>query len=368
MTEKFDYHKFLSILNSSSVLSGEADFCHQLISLLADMFHAESGGISIFLNKPSTSTSKKSLLPEWRNMGDYFFNVDNYNVFYYNEVFLAIDPYSPKKYELANLKAQLTIRSTYQLEQMMQMGKTSITGDFIEFLKKNGCYYTLFLFLKYTPRVLAVLSLNRSNKNKSFTQNEFHQLYDIALPIANILNLNAYSNHLIVKMSMLTSALEEEGLIFVNEYFQILSYNLQAQVICRKTGLYGTIKDMIRNLSKDLLLVDGNRKYIFSPDREKYLVRVIANRQCVEPFYLLAVSQETPAVLLPDMYLKLLSRQEIRIVNLIRKGFTNKRIAGDLFISENTVKTHLKNIYAKLGVDNRTSLALKSTARDDSEL
>ena len=49
-----------------------------------------------------------------------------------------------------------------------------------------------------------------------------------------------------------------------------------------------------------------------------------------------------------------LSPREIEILRLLATGATNRRLAQALFISEATVKTHLVNIYAKLGVDNRT--------------
>ena len=38
----------------------------------------------------------------------------------------------------------------------------------------------------------------------------------------------------------------------------------------------------------------------------------------------------------------------------LSKGKTNKEIATTLFVSVNTVKTHLKSIYRKLNVKNRT--------------
>jgi DNA-binding NarL/FixJ family response regulator len=48
-----------------------------------------------------------------------------------------------------------------------------------------------------------------------------------------------------------------------------------------------------------------------------------------------------------------LTREEIRILSLIKKGFSNKRISSEMGRSVNTVKYHLKNIYKKLQVNNR---------------
>ncbi|OPY62210.1 MAG: Transcriptional regulatory protein DegU [Pelotomaculum sp. PtaU1.Bin065] len=48
------------------------------------------------------------------------------------------------------------------------------------------------------------------------------------------------------------------------------------------------------------------------------------------------------------------SRRELDVLNLLRQGLSNKGISDKLFISENTVKNHLQNIYEKLGVSNRT--------------
>lgn len=49
-----------------------------------------------------------------------------------------------------------------------------------------------------------------------------------------------------------------------------------------------------------------------------------------------------------------LSPREVSILSLIAAGNANKRVAWKLDISEDTVKTHLKHIYAKLGVTDRT--------------
>jgi DNA-binding NarL/FixJ family response regulator len=50
-----------------------------------------------------------------------------------------------------------------------------------------------------------------------------------------------------------------------------------------------------------------------------------------------------------------LSGREIELLQALASGASNRELAGQLFISEATVKTHLIHIYQKLGVDNRTA-------------
>jgi two-component system nitrate/nitrite response regulator NarL len=54
----------------------------------------------------------------------------------------------------------------------------------------------------------------------------------------------------------------------------------------------------------------------------------------------------------------LLSAREKEIVQLVAQGFRNREIGEKLFISEQTVKNHLHNIFDKLGVSDRLELAL----------
>lgn len=49
----------------------------------------------------------------------------------------------------------------------------------------------------------------------------------------------------------------------------------------------------------------------------------------------------------------LLSSREKETLNLLFKGISNREMAELLFVSPNTVKYHLKNIYGKFGVNNR---------------
>ena len=49
-----------------------------------------------------------------------------------------------------------------------------------------------------------------------------------------------------------------------------------------------------------------------------------------------------------------LTKREIQLLRWMAEGYSNKAIAEQLFISENTVKYHIRNIFQKLEVQNRT--------------
>jgi len=55
-----------------------------------------------------------------------------------------------------------------------------------------------------------------------------------------------------------------------------------------------------------------------------------------------------------------LSDRELEVLRLLCAGLSNKQITDELFISANTVKTHLKNIYGKLSVHSRAEAILKA--------
>jgi DNA-binding NarL/FixJ family response regulator len=63
-----------------------------------------------------------------------------------------------------------------------------------------------------------------------------------------------------------------------------------------------------------------------------------------------------------EMVSRQLSFRERQIVDLVREAKANKEIAAELCLTEGTIKEYLHNIFRKLGVKNRTELALRRDA------
>ncbi|MFJ5552050.1 MULTISPECIES: response regulator transcription factor [unclassified Streptomyces] len=58
-----------------------------------------------------------------------------------------------------------------------------------------------------------------------------------------------------------------------------------------------------------------------------------------------------------------LTKRELEVLQLVADGLSNQQISKQLFLSQATVKSHLVHIYAKLGVDSRTSAVALARSR-----
>jgi two-component system, NarL family, response regulator LiaR len=67
-------------------------------------------------------------------------------------------------------------------------------------------------------------------------------------------------------------------------------------------------------------------------------------------------AQIDPALRWPGREIGLTER-ESEILSLLPEGLTNRELGSQLFVSENTIKTHLRSLYTKLGVRNRAQAA-----------
>jgi two-component system nitrate/nitrite response regulator NarP len=83
-----------------------------------------------------------------------------------------------------------------------------------------------------------------------------------------------------------------------------------------------------------------------NPDLLLDTVEAVAEGRMVFPFLDVRKVNQTP--------LSRLTRRELEVLSALAAGRTNKEIAADLTLSANTIKFHVKNLFQKLDVHNRS--------------
>jgi two-component system, NarL family, response regulator len=98
------------------------------------------------------------------------------------------------------------------------------------------------------------------------------------------------------------------------------------------------------------LLKDTVRKDLLYTIRE-----VLAGRRCVSPRMAARMAEHTPHIAI--------STRELEVLKLLAEGLRNKEIGSRLNIAEDTVKIHIKNIFTKLNVIDRTQAVVLALQR-----
>jgi DNA-binding NarL/FixJ family response regulator len=103
----------------------------------------------------------------------------------------------------------------------------------------------------------------------------------------------------------------------------------------------------------------GAEGYLLKSSVRKELVQtireVLAGHRHVSPIVAARLAQYTPRIALTD--------RELQVLNHIAKGLRNKEIGAALDIAEDTVKIHIKNIFGKLHVIDRTAAVVSASQR-----
>jgi DNA-binding NarL/FixJ family response regulator len=110
------------------------------------------------------------------------------------------------------------------------------------------------------------------------------------------------------------------------------------------------IAGAIKAGAKGYLLKDAPREALFDCIR-----KVHAGETCIPA--------ELVSKLASGMSSEALTSRELEVLILLARGQSNKEIGGSLYISETTVKSHLRSVFMKLNVVSRTEAIAVATRR-----
>ncbi|NLI13828.1 helix-turn-helix domain-containing protein [Pelotomaculum propionicicum] len=226
-----------------------------------------------------------------------------------------------------------------------------------DFLLPQGIYHIACLQILKEGNLLGEISLHRSTGSSNFSDGEMY--------ILKLLHDHLNNTFLGYNESSATV-----GLCELDSKYNIIEANIPACDILQKqlaTGqsVYSYLKEICRDLVKSRrirpitgayyrksLLCLRNRSYPF----KTILLEGKEEKKDIS-FLIIIETGYTHRDISPKFAVGFeLTRREIEIAALVARGNTNVEIARKLFLSENTVKTHIKKIFIKTGTGSRSEL------------
>jgi DNA-binding NarL/FixJ family response regulator len=118
------------------------------------------------------------------------------------------------------------------------------------------------------------------------------------------------------------------------------------------------VVDAVRAGAKGYVLKTRNAE-----DLARTLRLVAGGNLVIDPDLVVALADELVEAKRSGAPAETLTGREMEILQLLADGLTNKEIGARLFISPDTVKTHLEHIFQKLGTTDRTAAVAEAMRR-----
>jgi DNA-binding CsgD family transcriptional regulator len=367
-----DYRDILDIIETANSLNNVDSFRGELINSLSRMFQAESA-MFILSNPEYTEVDGSDCVS---------INIDK-EIWKEFPLHREIDPF----YQYGGFR-----RSVISINDLMPYKIWEKTSFYNEFCRPLGIYHKLVIHLRRYHEFYGVICICRPKDRPDFSDKQKIACQLLATPLSTAL---AYATT-ISRFSQNQEGTNNQGfspptgsLLFdynfnivdidrkAEEYCRLLSQNRPDIRIIKNTGVY--IPDEVIDLCLNFreLLTTRNRN---SPQKLQKIIAIKNGRYILIETY--AVWKSSNSVSVPYFLVTLvdlpgprfsneewnafdLTRREIEIAKCVCQGLSNRDISDLLYISENTVETHLKNLFRKTGIKNRTSLySLMESHRD----
>jgi DNA-binding CsgD family transcriptional regulator len=245
---------------------------------------------------------------------------------------------------------------------------------FNDFLRPQAVLRELFISLKTPRTTIGFLSFFRSTRAKPFTPRERAKASLVARPLSRALEgaiLAESHRKMALIMKLLGDQIKDRGLMFLDESLEPILLNDVAQNIFLHQTASGRAEDSdrlldyIRRECRELSRSPAGPQHDqpvcreLVPDESSAGLTINLGRlsPATSSPFLVTLCTDDLATRIGHRLNRLgVTRREAEVVQLICEGLTNRQIADRLCISLNTVESHLRSVYQKLGVPNRGSL------------
>jgi DNA-binding CsgD family transcriptional regulator len=335
----------------------------EVVGLLRDTFRVEKINFFLVRQYPSPRLDLENVI----SLG-----VEKKYLTLFRQRYYKTDPFFKT---ISNLKAVVTTGNIISFGDLI---KSEYYNDFLE---PQSIHYQMTIYLRSGGKLLGALALFRSKSEKDFSLHENAKGELLASQLTGALEKSIYIDKVNKSKEVINSIcpdLPYKGLIVLDESLEPVYINEEAKkTIPSLTEERELWEDSLFPLPKELyiqckqLTECSKQGEDSSTSREAKILdkstgqttstnlRLI-NYSRDSGLYLICMNQNESGSLLANHLKQFgLTRRELEVTGLVCEGFKNSEIGEKLFISEYTVENHLRSIYEKLGVKNRTSMAYK---------
>lgn len=347
----FDYISFVNFSNDLDELAIDSNkfLCEKLLALIEKNFGISNSLISMYDGEKLTGgiTHKKTNLLR--------------------------EPYLRYYYKKDPISSYISNRLTHLSSAHMKPLKATDIIPISKFDESEYCSYLSIANLYYlavapVPYQSFRLCIYKNKEMADFSEAELNALSSIASLISKKYSIFCKTKEKQIINQIKSSSLDNSsiGIVIINSGFEILEYNESAlpfiNAITQKTDVFTFFSEYLENgLDSDSSKVSFDNSKFNLPSPMSMCVSSYTDVEFpnfLQKYYIITLKCKTHALSANKTFIESykLSRREFEIIELLTRGLKYQEIADHLFISMNTLRTHIKNIYAKLNIDNQRTL------------
>ena len=289
-------------------------------------------------------------------------------------------PYINGDIESFYKKQSFSQRDTYLLEKGIEAGKEALVYKSSEyaqgivrvsgeprsdFLVSQEDFYIACMRIIYKDQFMGEIYLHRSHDKLDFDEEDMFILRLLQPHVSTVFHI-IHTLNTVKDLEAENSRSSKKGLCLFDSELSLLAGNVTGLDMLKATTVFGSsILYHIKELCEDILAesVKGvslmQRTASLKTVQGMLLVDIVYQQnekvKREARFYVL-MELESKEQVIADYRFKF-TKREADIIDGIIQGKNNAQLANRLHLSENTIKTHVQNIYRKVGANNRTELA-----------
>lgn len=363
-TDSLDVSEYYKINNKISDTYSYKDITNKILSPLSKLVGAETSIFAI-LKKTDDGVHAYNFISN---------SVDHQGRLSYEKYFQNNDPVLPYAFDAAkaNHKLGLSKSFTFALDNIVDFNQFSRGHYYNEFLRPSSIRHILATGIPSSTdsSVVYVMGFHRYCNNAFTAKDAQTSAYfgPILFNALNNLELNTQLFDHEIIASYLKKQVSEKGLVILDNTHNVVFANHAGQghlnVKQDSTNYYTNLdEDLIATLNSFLPHMEKSSTKKIEFDYKGTIISartIIPDVKNMGKRLILNTHRQTDANI-GNMEIEkyCLTQRETDISSLIVLGMTSPQISDKLCISIRTVENHLRSIYAKTDVKNRTSLAYK---------